>query len=552
LELVYLWVEEYKNIHKQGFNFSSRFECKFHDEYDEDGNLKDDCKLEIKPKDHIKNFFGENINVTAIVGKNGSGKSSVFEILSHILIKKDKLKYFFVLFDGIHNTVYSNDIFVSTTLKNEYYVPTKYLDTGIVHSKNNSDIALASFIQMYYLNISHLERDSIIKNDEMESTDPIKYLGIYAKNNSELTNEKCVQPSFSSFNLSKFNFLEIYNIVHLLKDEKYKDHLFKLFDIKEPKYIKLYPDTSELDRMKVTNSIKREGYLVSDRVPPLIDKIFQFLSTLDEDKKIEINSSDYNKLFEFQNFSDVIKLEFLSDDCKTIRFSAGEKTVFFYIVRIYKMLQEIKATEKITILLWDEIELYLHPLWQKRILNIIINFIYIEKLETLLHIIVTSHSPFLLSDIPKQNIIFLDTYKEEDNEVKIGNQKVGNCKVVDGLKDKKQTFGANIHTLLSDSFFMEDGLMGEFAKGKINEIIDFHKEVEKEDKKEKSNFAILKVEYEKVKIKFWDIQSIIGEEYLKQVIKNHLRDIESLLGYKEARKEEIKRLRAEADRLEKM
>ncbi|MEA1952772.1 MAG: hypothetical protein U9O24_00080 [Campylobacterota bacterium] len=47
----------------------------------------------------------------------------------------------------------------------------------------------------------------------------------------------------------------------------------------------------------------------------------------------------------------------------------------------------------------------------------------------------------------------------------------GNCKVVDGLKDKKQTFGANIHTLLSDSFFMEGGLMGEFAKGKIDKAI---------------------------------------------------------------------------------
>jgi len=78
-----------------------------------------------------------------------------------------------------------------------------------------------------------------------------------------------------------------------------------------------------------------------------------------------------------------------------------------------------------------------------------------------LHLLFTSHSPFLLSDIPKQNIIFLD--KDEN----------GNCKVVDGLKEKKQTFGANIHTLLSDSFFMEDGLMGEFAKGKIEDVVSF-------------------------------------------------------------------------------
>ncbi len=84
-----------------------------------------------------------------------------------------------------------------------------------------------------------------------------------------------------------------------------------------------------------------------------------------------------------------------------------------------------------------------------------------SKFTIPIQFIISTHSPFMLSDIPQKNIIFLD--KDEQ----------GNCKVVDGLKDKKQTFGANIHTLLSDSFFMEDGLMGEFAKGKIDEVIDY-------------------------------------------------------------------------------
>lgn len=69
------------------------------------------------------------------------------------------------------------------------------------------------------------------------------------------------------------------------------------------------------------------------------------------------------------------------------------------------------------------------------------------------HLIFASHSPFLISDLPKQNIIFL----------KDGKQVAG--------VEKKQTFGANIHTLLSDSFFMSGGLMGEFAKSKIDEVI---------------------------------------------------------------------------------
>lgn len=31
VELVYLWVEDYKNIHQQEFNFSPRFNCTFED-----------------------------------------------------------------------------------------------------------------------------------------------------------------------------------------------------------------------------------------------------------------------------------------------------------------------------------------------------------------------------------------------------------------------------------------------------------------------------------------------------------------------------------------
>jgi polyhydroxyalkanoate synthesis regulator phasin len=98
----------------------------------------------------------------------------------------------------------------------------------------------------------------------------------------------------------------------------------------------------------------------------------------------------------------------------------------------------------------------MHPEWQKKIIYYLMNVFKNKNI----HFVFAEHSPFLLSDIPKQNIIFLDTDEE------------GNCKVVDGLNEKKETFGANIHTLLSDSFFMEDGLMGEFAKSKIDEAFD--------------------------------------------------------------------------------
>jgi predicted ATP-binding protein involved in virulence len=117
---------------------------------------------------------------------------------------------------------------------------------------------------------------------------------------------------------------------------------------------------------------------------------------------------------------------------------------------LYDKINDIQDNN--ILLLLDEVEVYLHPNWQRQFLKLLINFLSSKYENKKFHIILATHSPFLLSDIPKSNVVFLGG----DDEVRI-----------------ERTFGANIHALLSDSFFMEDGLMGEFAKDKIEDIMDF-------------------------------------------------------------------------------
>lgn len=104
----------------------------------------------------------------------------------------------------------------------------------------------------------------------------------------------------------------------------------------------------------------------------------------------------------------------------------------------------------------DEIELYFHPEYQRIFISDLlkqlskINFSSIENIN----FIFVTHSPFILSDIPQQNILFLN----DDAKPKI-------------FSDIYNTFGGNIHDLLAHNFFLKNGAIGEFAIDKIDKII---------------------------------------------------------------------------------
>lgn len=149
--------------------------------------------------------------------------------------------------------------------------------------------------------------------------------------------------------------------------------------------------------------------------------------------------------------------------------SSGEKALLNIYSRFYSradgMVTSNQELNSSIILLIDEGEVYLHPQWQKSMISNLLRFLtkaYANEnseFRRQIQIILTSNSPFIASDLPLSNIIFLK--KEKHQSI-----------VVDGLDEKRQTFGANIHTLLSDAFFIKDGLIGDYAKHKINGLID--------------------------------------------------------------------------------
>ncbi|WP_378957060.1 AAA family ATPase [Pelosinus sp. sgz500959] len=145
-----------------------------------------------------------------------------------------------------------------------------------------------------------------------------------------------------------------------------------------------------------------------------------------------------------------------------IGLSSGEMAIFNLFSRFYSIIDPKEHTDLLkdnVIVLIDEGELYFHPQWQKELIYNLISFYNDIFRGRHVQLIITSNSPFIASDLPNHKIIFL-------------NKIDGKSIVVDGLEDKKQTFAANIHTLYTDSFFVRDGLIGKFAKHKIQNLIN--------------------------------------------------------------------------------
>lgn len=144
-------------------------------------------------------------------------------------------------------------------------------------------------------------------------------------------------------------------------------------------------------------------------------------------------------------------------DIELDSFSSGEKQLLNSTSAIIYHLQNLTATAithygNVNIIL-EEIELYYHPDYQRKLIWQLLNQIGradIPEIESI-NILFVTHSPFILSDVPKSQVLFLG----------------------DGMPRntmQENTFGANIHSLLKNGFFLPNLPMGEFAYEKINDM----------------------------------------------------------------------------------
>lgn len=117
-------------------------------------------------------------------------------------------------------------------------------------------------------------------------------------------------------------------------------------------------------------------------------------------------------------------------------------------------------------LVLDEIELCFHPEYQRLFVDKLIQTLKRLRLNMRCgyNIILATHSPFILSDIPQSNILYLDNGVPNDKAVSIN------------------PFGANINDILIQSFFLENGFIGAYAQRRITSLLNFFTPGEEKDK----------------------------------------------------------------------
>lgn len=139
--------------------------------------------------------------------------------------------------------------------------------------------------------------------------------------------------------------------------------------------------------------------------------------------------------------------------------STGERQFIYSTATIIYHLLNLKSVPsqrdrihyRNILVVLDEAELSYHPEYQRMYIKRLLDLILRLKLTRALniHILLTTHSPFMLSDIPSCNILYLQN----------GNDVGGNM---------KSPFCSNISDILAQNFFLsENGFVGEFAKTKV-------------------------------------------------------------------------------------
>ncbi|WP_339013673.1 AAA family ATPase [Fusobacterium animalis] len=538
---IFMWVKKYKSLENFQVNFDKNYNIEF--EYKKN-RIK---KLRIKKNINKipKHFYGRNIDsINIIIGKNGTGKSSILEMMTlfdringtyksyvdypreFLIIYKTNNEKEFIL-EGYHEN--DDDKYFeflkmskdSLTFLVNYYTfkmtenyefigtnsPKNLKDTGILRIKYGEE--RINFFEKKYSYEEAEQGNYKINTGVSEGNKATIYEYFINKKNiqSELYRDAniVIEIPELDFYIDKiknpFEIIKEIKLFNILKEEKIKDvviknysnYLFsyKIWEIIENKSFQVDKildiiKTEKIKLKKIKNTEQILERLLDEikeyeNVKELSNKIHEILLLLNDVqvselnfkrktnilKKYKIKGNDsrtkkfLEKYDEIVNYPWTNKRLYLPEFEKILNIteegmSDGERVrvnIFSTIHRFLGENGELKNKKYVT-LLFDEVEMFLHPEWSRTFLHDLLLELK-DYRDKQFKIIFASHSPFLLSDICSEGVIYLEKKERKTilKEIEIKN------------------FGANIIDLFKNSMFLES-TFGKFATEKIKWVVN--------------------------------------------------------------------------------
>jgi predicted ATP-binding protein involved in virulence len=370
--------------------------------------------------DEISNYLDKYCLITGRKQFNATspdyrGISSVISDLDHTLITPD------VLSNKLHPYFIPIWIFYST-----YYVLNK-IQSNYLKQKSSEEKFDPTGVPGGAINFNKPYKESFM-NDLQELSLSLDKAGI---------NEKTVYklPNFICDHLMSENFYEKYQHCGIedLIEENIKPHLNKISE--EDKYRSEVIETLNSNLIYYKNGILYSDMTLIEHGIKKRDEKFKNLPP------IVRNTLDINLLPSKEDEHDYISL------------SDGQKVLLNTLCKIIDKSNYLDNNIQ-TILMDEPMQSY-HPEWQRKFIYYLTRLKQDFFSDKDIQFIITTHSPLMVSDLPKENIIRLETDKDGHSIVR---------------RNETETFGGNILQLMKDDFFM-DYTIGEFARTKIKEFL---------------------------------------------------------------------------------
>ena len=337
--------------------------------------------------------------------------------------------------------------------------------------------------------------------------------------------------------------------------KKYLFHKLIQIGVKNPEQYKAIIDIKQLDSRNISilaDKLLNDRSHVTYKVIQTLNFIKHFVqmpykSQTDTFTKYSVRELAHN-ISSLKNNTDKV-IEFLpppffdveiilENDVEFEQLSSGEKQKIFSIYSIVYHVSNLNSISPENLsyrnmnIVLDEVELYFHPELQRAFIADLLKVIKEIDTDRILNInfLFITHSPFLLSDIPSQNILFLER-----------STKVKNSKSIQ-VQPSFKTLGGNIHELLLTGFFME-GSIGKNTESLIDRLLSeqrnlasqtssLSKEEQFNDFKEREQLYIALIEN-------------FSEGYLKNVLLDSFWDIKRQLNADNQVETKIKKLERE-------